>query len=273
MTSSDDIRTSTRFFVTFNGEMKGPLDLEMIEAFMLSGHYPESVHIRREDSDEWTRHSVRTETSPPPPKIAQPPSLPQNGLPRKPNIFTDWRFILGGILVAFFLIKSMSTGDSKPASRYSTHTTPRPYKPTSGTKPVSHSAAATAPAAPITKPRSSGHATASSTPAETIYRGANGRTYRVPHSEYPRLSRMQSALTEQKRSLDQFEGQVTALEAQINRAKQFLDSTSQYEIDSYNEKIDRYNRATQQLSRQTDAFNSDVDSFNADLARVGTPTR
>lgn len=270
MTSSDDIQNSTRFFVSFNGEMKGPLDLEMIEAFMLSGHYPESVQIRREDSDEWTPHFVRTEASPPPIKIAQPPSRTEVGLPRKPNILTDWRLILGGVLVAFFVIKAMSTGESKPASKYSTRATPRPYKPTSGTKPAPRSSAATA---PTTKTSSSGYTAASSTPAETIYRGANGRTYRVPHSEYPRLSRLQSALTEQKRSLDQFEGQVNAIEAQINRAKQSLDTTSQYEIDSYNEKINRYNRATEQLSRQTDAFNSDVNSFNSDLERVGTLTR
>jgi hypothetical protein len=257
MTRSGDAQTSTgKFFVSFNGEVKGPFDLELIDAFILSGHYPEVVQIRGVDSDEWKPHSV-IETTTPAPVTKQSPPRPE----KNANIFTDWRLILGGVVVAFFVFKGMSSGESKPTSRYSSNT-PRPYQSTPSTALPSTGSSQS----------KSRYVAPPATPADTLYKGADGRTYRVPHSEYPRLSRMKSALTEQKTSLDQFESQANALEAQITRDKELLDRTNQSQIDSYNQKIDRYNRTSEQLKSHIDSFNSGVNAFNAELKRVGTPT-
>lgn len=252
--------TKSRFYVEINGDVKGPFELDLIEAFMLSGHYPEVIRIKREGSEEWKSHSIRESATPP---STSSQSRPQPVRPKSPSIFSDWRLILGGIVVAFLIFKGMSNGGSKPTSRYSSSATPRPYKPTPAT--VLPSTSSSQSPSKYVAPRA--------TPAETLYKGANGRTYRVPHSEYSRLSRMQSALTEQKASLDQFETQVNALESQITRDKALLDRTSQYQIDSYNQKIDRFNRANEQLKSRVDAFNSGVDTFNTELERVGTLTR
>ena len=53
VSSSDSPVDTLRYFVSHNGEVKGPFDLDMIEAFILSGHYPRGVRICAVDSKEW----------------------------------------------------------------------------------------------------------------------------------------------------------------------------------------------------------------------------
>jgi hypothetical protein len=113
----------------------------------------------------------------------------------------------------------------------------------------------------------------STTSAEStqVYRDASGQMFRIPNSAYYGLLSKKTALTSEKRNLDQLESEMSALGDEIDRSRRYLDRTSQYSIDSFNQKVNRVNEMSNRLQDATDAYNRRVDDFNAELARVGTP--
>jgi peptidoglycan hydrolase CwlO-like protein len=107
----------------------------------------------------------------------------------------------------------------------------------------------------------------------TLYKDAQGRTYRVPNSAYQRLLLKKAEIDTQQRRLTLAKSEVESLGAEIERLRRTIDQTSQYEIDAFNSKVERFNSKSDQLQIQIDSFNDAVDSFNAELERVGTPIR
>jgi len=107
----------------------------------------------------------------------------------------------------------------------------------------------------------------------TLYRDAQGRTYRVSNSDYHRLLAKKQELDSKERLIELSEKELDSLDDEITRLRRRLDRTSQYQIDSFNRKVDTYNDERQQLQRQIDSFNRSVNAFNDELERVGTLIR
>jgi hypothetical protein len=255
-----------RYFVSHNGEVKGPFDLDMIEAFILSGHYPRGVQIRAEGSNQWKSHSFEVKTAPPP----LPPPLPQQfsqPVGSKPSGgVPKWALWGGGILGVFILMKMFSGGNtatpSSVSSSYAPKATPYPSGLTTS-RPTTYSNYRTYYSTPVSV----------ATPADVMYRDANGRTYSVPHTAYLRLSKERAAIEQEEAAISAIQVNQKAYSVNIELERTYLDRTNQYEIDAFNEKIDNLNAAHAQLKQRIDTFNRSIDAFNAELERVGTPVR
>ena len=66
MSAPDSPVGPLRYLVSHNSEVKGPFDLDMIEAFILNGHYPRGVRICAVGSKEWRSYLPPIPTSPAP---------------------------------------------------------------------------------------------------------------------------------------------------------------------------------------------------------------
>lgn len=263
-----------RYVVSHNGEVKGPFDLDMIEAFILSGHYPKDVRICPEGTDDWKSHA---------PATATPTSAPLHTAPRStnkpPRTLPKWPFWVGGLIVLWIIgTSSRGTRDTASASRSSAYLpTATPYR-------------AYAPAASSSAPRPSYSTPVASSgfdpfkagaepldsaalPSDVLYKGANGRTYRVPHSAYLRLSRQRAAIDAEEAAITAIQAKQRGLSDRLETERSFLDRTDEFEVDAFNDQINDLNTARIQLKRRIDAFNTSVDAFNAELERVGTPER
>lgn len=257
---SDSSRSVCRYFVSNKGEVKGPFDLDMIEAFILSGHYPPGVQICAEGSDQWKSHSIAAQVLPPPvpPQYSQPvASKPGSGVPK-------WMLWTGGIIGIWILTKVFSSGDSTTSSSASTSYAPSttPYRYAYATpRPSTYSTPRTYYSTPVT----------GMTPADVLYRDTNGRTFNVPYSAYLRLSKEREAIVQEEAAITGIQFKQKAYSDSIESERTYLDRTNQYEIDAFNEKIDNLNAAHAQLKQRIDRFNRSIDAFNAELERVGTP--
>lgn len=253
-----------RYFVSHNGQIKGPFDLDMIEAFILSGHYEEGVRIRAEGADQWTSHFATTKTSPPP-----IPVTPKAGDSAQSPRIPKWVFIGVGVFVLMLLIK-FNTGETEPAAA-------APFDPAaSGLLPVDAPKITTGPkpAFDPSKPFEVIDEPATARPStDVIYRDTNGRTYRVPRSAYLRLSELRTAIDKEEAAISAIQAGQKRQSDNIEARRMYLDRTSQYEIDSFNATIDSLNAAQARLQHRIDVFNLRVDAFNAELERVGTPSR
>jgi hypothetical protein len=265
--------------VSQNGEIKGPFDLDMIEAFILSGHYPKNIQICAEGSNQWRSHSPTVET----PHAARPTAATASPVTASPSGgIAKWKIVLGA-LVGLWILGKMLGGGSTATPAKSTRTTPAatPYSfATSTNSTLSATPFSTSfTLAPASFPRPASHSTprtyypppaAAATPANVLYTGANGRTYSVPHSDYLRLSRQKEALDQEDVVVTAVQTRLDAEQASLEQQRAYLDRTNQYEIDDFNQKINAFNTKKSQVGRQIATFNGHVDSFNAELARVGT---
>lgn len=259
---SDSHTAPLRYFVSHHGEVKGPFDLDMIEAFILSDHYPRGVQIRAEGSNQWKSHSFELKAAPPPlPQQSSQPvgSKPSGGVPK-------WALWGGGILGAFILMKMFSGGNSATPSSVSSSYAPKATPYPSGLttlRPTTYSNYRTYYSTPVSV----------ATPADVMYRGTNGRTYSVPHVAYLRLSKERAAIDQEEAAINAIQANQKAYSDSIESERTYLDRTNQYEIDAFNEKIDNLNAAHAQLKQRIDIFNRSINAFNAELDRVGTPVR
>ena len=244
--------STTRYFVSHNGETKGPFDLDMIDAFILSGHYPKGVQVCAEGSDKWSPHTSRGE-----------------GLPAINHPFINvpkWMYIGGGILALVVFCKIVGTensskGDSS-STRYSSSASSSTYIP-----PTSRPSSANSVPATYSTPR------AAATPADVMYKDSAGNTFRVSNSDYQRLSKVRLGISQEEAAISAIQTKIDAYGEDLDREKSYLDHTSQSAIDTYNAKVDKLNEANARLKIRLRTFNASVDDFNADLARVGTPIR
>lgn len=273
-----------RYFVSNNGETKGPFNLDLIDAFILSGHYPEEVRIRGEGSNEWKEHAPVVDMAAP---TVQPDS------PRFAARIPKWLFWVGGGIGLWFTVKFLiEAGNSQALSRSASVQSP------STSHRSGYSTPSSTPYVTLTESErskyvqkargyglssSTGLGTPSSslastpttaeTPADVIYKGANGKTYRVPHSDYLRLSKQRADIDEEDAAITSLQAKQKTYSDNIELERAYLDRTSQYQIDGFNQKIDRLNLAHAKLKQRIDAFNRSIDAFNAELERVGTLER
>jgi hypothetical protein len=281
---TDSPTTPLRYFASYNGEVKGPFDLDMIEAFILSGHYPQDVQICAEGSNQWKSHSLAVKAP------AQP--LPQQQSTRpvssKPAVsIPKWVLWSGGILGVFIVmtLMKMFTGENTPSASprptaYSTSAPPVSKTPYSSEYDALVTAAAkptldpTKPFKPVTLPKTYNSTPApAATAALVMYKGSRGQTFSVSQSDSLRLSKQRDALTAEESAISAIQAQRDAYSGNLERERTYLDRTSQFAIDAYNVKVDNLNTANQQLRQRLAAFNRGVDAFNAELERVGTPVR
>lgn len=233
--------------------MKGPFDLDMIEAFILSGHYPPGVQICAEDSNQWKSHSVEVRGVPPPlPQQSTQPvgSKPSGGIPK-------WMLWTGGIIGVWILTKVFSSSETTADSARTTYSAAA--SPGTGMEDK----------APLPGTYNSTLAPRSS-PDDVLYKDLQGRTFRVPHSDYLRLSKKRDALTVEDSSISAAQSQLAIAKSRLEQRRLYLDRTNQSAIDEYNEEVDQFNIAHAQLTERLGTFNQRIDSFNAELARVGT---
>ncbi len=243
-----------------NGEVKGPFDLDMIEAFILSGHYPRGVQICAQGSNQWKGHCVAFEAVPPP-----VPRESSQAVGSKPTgRILKWMLVAGGTLGVLILMGIF--GPSSPPSSGSSSYAPKatPYRNGLTTPwPTTYSTSRTYYSTPVSV----------ATPADVMYRGTNGRTYSVPHAAYLRLSKERAAIDQEDRAITAILANQKAYSDNIELERTYLDRKNQYEIDAFNEKIDNLNAAHARLKQRIDIFNRSIDAFNAELERVGTPAR
>ena len=270
---SDSPSKPIRYLVSHNGETKGPLDLEMIDAFILSGHYPQGIRIRAEESNDWKGHTPAVDVAAPPIQADSPPLGAR--IPK-------WLLWVGEWIALWFVVKvvneagvsqtssSSASPRSTPTRYRSVYSTPR-STPYWTPPPFGSAASSTRSWTPSSSLGST--PTSAATPADVVYKGANGRTYRVPHYDYLRLSKQRAAIDQEDAAITALQAKQTAYSDNIELERAYLDRTSQYQIDAFNEKIDRLNSAHAQLKQRINAFNRSIDAFNAELERVGTPER
>jgi hypothetical protein len=238
---------SGRYFVSHNGEEKGPFNLDLIEALVMSGHYPRSIMLREEASHDWQAPFERVAAEPPAPPRAPAPS-------RKGS--SAWIWVVSLVIVAVIVFAVAESNKKSARQRPGSTSTNTSYKtPTTTTVP-----------AKVDRPRS-----APST--DTLVKDDQGRTYRVSNSEYRRLSLLRSDLRQEEAALMALQERVKALGGELSRAQANLNRRSQAAVDAFNQQVDRYNALNEEANQKLNRFNRGVDGFNAELARVGTPIR
>ena len=265
------------YFVTHEGQNRGPFDLEMIEAMALAEHFPADVPIRRCGTDEWVPLDSRS----------LPPALPSGefAMPSKKNkgaSAANILFIAVGSLVVLLIganiLKKDKPSHSGSNSFSKTEYTSLASSYTSPKATYTPSTASYTPPKTTNLPSSFKPAKSTDTlPKESsdskLYRSANGQTYRVPNNAYQRLIIRRTELDAKQRLVKSDKEEVDSLSAELNRLKSTINRSSQYQVDSFNKKVNAYNAKNNQLQIQIDSFNSAVDNFNEELARVGTPVR
>ena len=103
-----------------------------------------------------------------------------------------------------------------------------------------------------------------------VYRDASGRTYRVSHSDYYRLSEMKTALSLKQIGMNAEEARLKSLATEVDRDRTTLNSYSQSAVDSFNRKVNQVNAMNSRVQSLVNDYNQDVDAFNRELERVGT---
>ena len=219
----------------------------MIEAFILSGHYPQGVQICAVGSKAWRGYSPPIPTSPAPASgqsVQSPVVKAAGGTPK-------WIFIVGGVFALVVLVvvlngttSGTSTGSFPTGSATNSYAVPPTYEPRSA-----------------------------ATPADVLSSDANGRSYSIPHRDHERLSQQRRVLDQEQAVVDAAQAELNAEGSSLEQERVYLDRTNQFEIYDFNSKVDAFNARKSQLRRQITTFNDHVDVYNADLARVGTPIR
>lgn len=191
---------------------------------------------------------------------------------------------------------STSTGSYSPSSTYtappassprSTYTTPTPpplyippltpvytppapvYTPPVTSTPPSYTSSYSPGTSSSTRLRPSTTQDSSS----TLYRDAQGNTYRVPNSAYYGLLLQKGEIERESIELDQLESQIDRLANQLDLEKITLDRTSRYALSRYNAKVDQLNQLNSEAKLKVLSHNRKVNAFNTELARVGTLVR
>lgn len=297
----------TQYLVHHQGQVQGPFDVDFIEAMVMSGVYPSSVLVQKDEASERLPFSnlvVAADSRPPSHKNPKTKKT-------KPETVAAW--VVGAFGVCFVLwALNLVTSSKKPTtSRFddsaqrnitnSPDTQPEIGKPSSIGRNYSPSASKPSQApmrvpspmrdpdystqevvqpnrsversVPTTAPARASSTPPSYPPADDsmIYRDESGRSYRVSNADYNRLLGMRSALTPKSAQIDHKKQERQALSNQLDIERTTLDPTSQYAVDSFNLKINRLNAMNGPLQIMVADFNRDVDAFNTELERVGTP--
>lgn len=233
-----------RYYVTHDGRVRGPFDLGLIEAMVMSGNFSPNIPVCKVGSQQWSPLSLTIQTFPFVPDLTtkRPSQSSKSGGRKRGLVIVGVLAILSAVGALIGNLPKSGTQQNSGRSALPSTSTPTPPQITPAYTP---------------------------TPAP-LYRDGSG-TYRVPQWANPGLVAKKSALDAQKASLDSLKSQVDALDNQIESERPFVDRTNQYAVDEFNREVHRYNTLTQQLKDASDAFQTSVNDYNAELARVGTP--
>jgi len=235
---------AARYYVTHEGRVRGPFDLDLIEAMVMSGNFPPNIPVCKAGSQEWSLLPPTTLSRVPALTIKQPSCSSKPG-------GSNLALVVVGSIVTLFAVGALFNDLSKLRTQR-----------TSEQPAVTEAPSATPP--PVTPTYTP--------PVTETFGDAAGKTYRVPQWANPGLVAKKAAVDAQEASLNSLKSQVEALNNQIERERAYLDQTNQYAIDAFNREVDHYNALHQQLKDGIDVFNTSVNDYNAELARVGTPT-
>jgi len=235
-----------RYYVTHDGRVRGPFDLDLIEAMVMSGNFPPNIPVCKAGSQEWSPLPPNLQTLTRVPALAaeQPNQSTRSGGSKRGFA------VVIGVIITLFAVGAVLNNRSKSRTQQNVEQPALTY--TSSPTPPQ--------IAPTYRP-----------PVATIYHGAAGTTYRVPQWAHQGLVVKKATLDAQEASLNSLKSQVKALGNQIESKRIYLDQTNQYAVDEFNREVDRYNALNQQLKEGVDTFNASVNDYNAELARVGTP--
>jgi len=234
-----------RYYVTHDGQVRGPFDLNLIEAMVLSGNFPPRVPVCKEGSQEWS--PLPTIQTVPTKALGSPAEEPSQS---SRQVGSKRVLIVVGVMVTLLALGALLNDLSKSGTRQS-----------SAKPPITYEGSPTPP--PITP---------TYTPtAKRIYRDPAGTSYSIPQWAEQMLAAKKAALNVQEASLNSLKSQVQALGNQIETERTYLDRSNQYAIDAFNREVDRYNTLNHQLKDGIDTLNASVNDYNAELARVGTP--
>jgi hypothetical protein len=236
---------AARYYVTHDREVRGPFDLGLIEAMVLSGIFPPNVSVCKVGSHDW---------SPLSPALSKPACVPASTAKRpsqSSRLGGSKRgfAVVVGVIVTLFAVRALLNNPSKSETQQNGDQSALTYQSSPTPQPI----------APTFTP-----------PVAKTYRDAAGTTYRVPQWANQGLVAKKSALDAQEASLNSLRSQVEALGNQIESKRTYVDRRNQYVVDEFNREVDRYNSLNQQLKDGVDAFNASVKDCNAELARVGT---
>jgi hypothetical protein len=278
-----------RYLVHHQGQVQGPFDVDFIEAMVMAGVYPFSVIVERPATSErlpFSKLVAAADSRPPPQKndgssriqiqmAAPDPRLPpqQNPRSKKAKSETAIAWVVGvfAIFMVLWMITS-ATSPKKPTPSRVVASADRNNPSSINTPAENHiPSSAETKSSPVAS-NSTYAPTVNTPPADTmVYRDASGRTYRVSHSDYYRLSGMKSALLIKKSGMDAEETRLKSLATEVDRDEATLNRYNQYSVDSFNRKVSQVNAMNNRVQSLVNDYNQDVDAFNRDLQRVGTP--
>ncbi len=254
-----------RYLVRDQGEISGPFELNFIEGMVLGGVFPNTVELQKEGSGAWSRFRGVGHLSSSGIDVTVNSGDGRSGnssvspATKKPNSSSEvsWLGLVFGItailaVVLFYIVASSKSDARKAADAQKSAETPKE------SVKWSNRASPIPPVKPIVEENT------------TIYRGANGQTYRVPNSAYSRLLSMQTDLRVTLGGLNTKEKELSDLSRKIENDRFKLDQTSQRQVDSFNDSVQTLNSRNQALRREFDSYNRKVDAFNSELERVGT---
>jgi hypothetical protein len=241
-------QTETKYFASHDGVVDGPLDLDLIEAMILSGHYTQGVQIRAESSQTWNPHSVTTQVTPPP--------LPKSAVPNKTNSppTPKWVFWLAAAAVVGFIILAIH-----PSPSSSSTATPS----SAGSYQTRNSTA-------IARTSSSFTSTAR-TPQRYIYTDSEGHRFSVPYDQSARLSERYDALQSEWNSIEATKSKHTTESNSIDFDEAYLDRSDPYAVNALRQRMNNFNLENERLKQRVNNYNRKVTDLDWELRRLGTP--
>ena len=263
MASIETKQSSLRYYVSHDGQVRGPFNLQMIEVMVLAGHFPADLFVCREGTEEWIPLNSLNQ----PPRLKNEEiSSPEKNYGADSSANTSLKIVAS--VVALIIVGTAISILSKPSKPNSYSSAKTSYKP-----PASSYAPPKVTDASPSYTSKTEYRSPNAISDTTQFRNAQGQTFRVPKSSYERLIAKKALLDDKERSIKLAQAELPSLRTELNRLEDSIDRTSQAQIDLYNAKASAYNSKNNQIQIQIDYLRIAIKDFNAELERVGTPVR
>jgi hypothetical protein len=286
---------NSTYYVLNKGTVQGPYELPFIEALVLAGQLPRDVNLSKDGKIAWERLDVLTLPPLPPNRGAAlppgillndpppirgsvaPPATPRpSGGVKVPGCLITFAILVGiGAISSWLKQPSYQPPAYQPTAEPAAAQTQDPtVQQSTLVQPAADAStspqavpATTAFGDPVVQP------TVQTPPPVTTYQmtGANGKLYRIPHSEYQILEPRKQQLDTTSTQIEKYRAYVDSLSTKVDADRASLDNTDATAVSAFNDEVDSYNAAHARLGTAIDSYNQSVDSYNADLDRYGTP--
>jgi hypothetical protein len=273
--NSPRIDPTARYYVTHEGELRGPFDLSLIEAMVLANQFPAQIPVCKEGEETWGRLPQQSSAN------RSSSSTPSDEMSGE----TIGLIIAGGIVALIFLIilvRDISkNGTNHSVSTIITPTTTPDYvAPSIPPAPPDNSLPTTAPSIPVDSSAESSSPLRPFPPASppeqtdtTIVRDVDGQKYSILTSEYDKIVAEQQRLDRESKRLDVLQKELSEYSDEIEQQRSSLDNTDASAVDSFNQAVARYNGKKDFLQMQMKIYNQNVETSNGALKRLGTPVQ